>query len=196
MFWLIFSVAVWGVVHSWMASLKFKETLRRILGSSGVKFYRLFYNVFSVISIAPVFYLMLALPDKDFYQVPNPWSYLMFAGSGISVLLLFVAVLQTDVLSFVGVRQLFQEEQPAKLVTRGFYRVVRHPLYTFGLLALWLSSSVSLNTFIVYLGLTIYILVGIYFEERKLLREFGQAYADYQSVTPMLVPGLKFGGNK
>lgn len=196
MFWLIFSVAVWGVVHSWMASLKFKETLRRILGSNGVKFYRLFYNVFSVISIAPIFYLMITLPDQDFYQIPPPWSYLMFAGSGIFVLLLFVAVLQTDVLSFVGLRQLFQEEQPGKLVTRGFYRMVRHPLYTFGLLALWLSSSVSLNAFIVYVGLTIYILVGIYFEERKLLREFGQAYADYQSTTPMLIPGLKFGGNK
>ena len=179
-----------------MASLKFKDMLRRILGSGGVKFYRLFYNVFSVISIAPIFYLMIALPDQDFYQIPPPWSYLMFAGSGISVLLLFVTVLQTDVLSFVGLRQLFQEEQPGKLVTRGFYRMVRHPLYTFGLLALWLSSSVSLNAFIVYVGLTLYILVGIYFEERKLLREFGQAYADYQSTTPMLIPGLKFGGNK
>jgi protein-S-isoprenylcysteine O-methyltransferase Ste14 len=100
------------------------------------------------------------------------------------------------VLSFVGLRQLFEDEKPGKLVTRGFYRMVRHPLYTFGLLALWLSSSVSLNAFIVYLGLTIYILVGTYFEERKLLREFGQAYADYQSVTPMLIPGVKFGGNK
>jgi protein-S-isoprenylcysteine O-methyltransferase Ste14 len=196
MFWLIFSVAVWGVVHSWMASLKFKETLRRILGVGGVKFYRLFYNLFSVVSIAPIFYLMIALPDKDFYQIPAPWSIMMLAGQGLAVLLLIVAVLQTDVLSFVGLRQLIQEEQPGKLVTRGFYRMVRHPLYTFGLLALWLSSSVSLNAFIVYLGLTLYILVGIYFEERKLLREFGQAYADYQSVTPMLIPGLKLGGNK
>lgn len=196
MFWLILSVAIWGSVHSLMASLKFKEILRRSLGSSGVRFYRLFYNVFSVISIAPVFYLMLALPDKGFYQIPAPWSYLMFAGSGISVLLLFITVLQTDVLSFVGLRQLFESEKPGKLVTRGFYRMVRHPLYTFGLLALWLSSSVSLNAFVVYLSLTIYIFIGIYFEERKLLREFGQAYADYQSVTPMLIPGLKFGGNK
>ena len=30
----------------------------------------------------------------------------------------------------------------------------------------------------------------------QLLREFGQAYADYKSVTPMLIPGLKLGGNK
>jgi protein-S-isoprenylcysteine O-methyltransferase Ste14 len=196
MFWLILSVVIWGVVHSWMASLKFKETLRHILGNSGVKFYRLFYNVFSVISIAPVFYLMLALPDKDFYQIPPPWSYLMFAGSGISVLLLFATVLQTDVLVFVGLRQLFDDEKPGKLVTSGFYRIMRHPLYTFSLLALWLSSSVSMNTFVVYLALTVYILIGIYFEERKLLREFGQAYAEYQSTTPMLIPGLKFGGNK
>jgi len=196
MFWLIFSVAVWGVIHSWMASLKFKEILRRILGSSGVKFYRLFYNVFSVVSIAPIFYLMITLPNQDFYQIPTPWGTVMLAGQGLAVFLLIVAVLQTDVLSFVGLRQLFQEEQPGKLVTRGFYRMVRHPLYTFGLLALWLSSSVSLNAFIVYLGLTIYILVGIYFEERKLLREFGQAYADYQFVTPMLIPRLRFGGNK
>jgi len=196
MFWLIFSVAVWGVVHSWMASLRFKESLRRILGSGGVKFYRLFYNVFSVISIAPIFYLMIVLPDKDFYQIPTPWSTMMLVGQGLTALLLIVAVLQTDVLAFVGLRQLFEDEKPGRLVTRGFYRIVRHPLYTFGLLTLWLSSSMSLNAFIIYVGLTIYILVGIYFEERKLLREFGQAYADYQSVTPMLVPGLKFGGNK
>ena len=170
--------------------------LRLGFGSSGVKYYRLFYNIFSAISIAPIFYLMITLPDQDFYQIPTPWSYVLLAGQGLSVVLLFVAVLQTDVLAFVGLRQLFQEEQPGKLLTRGFYRMVRHPLYTFGLLALWLSSSVSLNAFIVYLGLTIYILVGIYFEERKLLREFGQAYADYQSVTPMLIPGFRFGGNK
>lgn len=196
MFWLILSVIAWGFVHSLTASLGFKDMLLRVLGSRATKFYRLSYNLFSVISIAPIFYLMLVLPDKDFYQIPSSWSYIMLAGQGGSVLLLCVAVLQTDVLSFVGLRQLFQEVQPGKLVTRGFYRTIRHPLYTFGLLALWLSSSVSVNSFVVYLALTIYILVGIYFEERKLLREFGQAYADYKAVTPMLIPGLKLRGNK
>jgi protein-S-isoprenylcysteine O-methyltransferase Ste14 len=63
-------------------------------------------------------------------------------------------------------------------------------------LTLWLSPSVSVNSFIVYLAFTSYILVGIVFEERKLLREFGQTYVDYKSSTPMLIPGLRFGGNK
>jgi protein-S-isoprenylcysteine O-methyltransferase Ste14 len=59
------------------------------------------------------------------------------------------------------------------------------------LLLLWCSPSVSVNSFTLYLGATIYILVGAYFEERKLLREFGQAYAEYKAKTPMLLPGPK-----
>ena len=196
MFWLILAVIVWGIVHSIMASLGFKESLRRALGNGFMKYYRLLYNVFSVVSFAPILYLMVVLPNKDFYQVPNPWNFVMLAGQGLSLILLFVAVLQTDTLSFVGLRQLFEDEKPGRLVKSGFYSLMRHPLYTFSLLFLWLSSSVTVNSFIVYVSLTVYILIGAYFEERKLLREFGQEYADYKSVTPMIVPRLRFGGNK
>jgi protein-S-isoprenylcysteine O-methyltransferase Ste14 len=196
MFWLILSIAVWGVIHSWLASLGFKEFVRRALGDGFIRFYRLLYNVFAVISFAPVLYLMITLPDRLLYRIPAPWSYLMLAGQTVSGLLLLVSVLQTDVLSFAGLRQLFEEEKPGNLVTGGLYRSVRHPLYTFSLLILWLSPSMSLNSLIVYACLTMYILIGIFFEERKLLREFGQEYADYRSSTPMLIPGLKLRGNK
>ena len=195
MLWLILSIALWGVVHSIMASLGFKDFLRRAFGSGFMKFYRLFYNLFSVLSFTPILYLMVTLQNSDLYRVPSPWNILMLAGQMLSMLLLFVAVLQTDTLSFVGLRQLVKEEKQGKLVTSGFYRYIRHPLYTFGLLILWLSPSVTVNSFVVYLSLTIYILVGAFFEERKLLREFGQVYANYQASTPMLIPGLKFGGN-
>lgn len=189
MFWLIFFVAAWGIIHSLLASLGFKAFLRRALGDGFAKFYRLLYNLFAVISLAPVLYLMVSLPDKAFYDVPPPWSYLMLLGQAISVLFLFMAVLQTDLLSFVGLRQLFEEEK-SKLVISGLYRFVRHPLYTFSLLILWLSPSLTVNTFVVYLALTLYILIGVVFEERKLQREFGREYADYKSSTPMLIPGL------
>jgi len=196
MLWLILSVSVWGFVHSLMASIRFKNFILQVLGNRGLKFYRLLYNLFSVISIAPVFYLLITLPNKNLYRIPSPWSYMMLAGQGISVILLIAAILQTDVLSFVGLRQLFEKESSGKLVVSGLYHVVRHPLYTFGLLILWLAPVVSVNSFVVYFALTVYILIGIKFEERKLLYEFGQKYADYKSVTPMLIPGLKLGGNK
>lgn len=195
MSWLILAILVWGVVHSLTASLGFKNFLRRTFGGGFMKYYRLLYNLFSALSFAPILYLMVALPTRDLYQIPSPWSYLMLAGQGLSALLLLIAVLQTDTLSFVGLRQLFEEEQPGRLVRSGFYGLVRHPLYTFGLLFLWLSPNMTVNSLIVYLSLTIYILIGAYFEERKLLREFGQEYADYKSVTPMIIPRF-FGGNK
>jgi len=170
--------------------------LQRTLGAGFMKFYRLLYNVFSVISFVPILYLMAVLPNRDLYQVPAPWSYVMLAGQGLSVLLLFVAILQTDTLAFVGLRQIISDEKNGQLIVSGLYHYVRHPLYTFGLLILWLTPNMSINSLIVYVSLTVYILVGAYFEERKLLREFGKEYADYKTATPMLIPGLKFGGNK
>lgn len=196
MFWLILATIVWGIVHSVTASLGFKEFLRRTLGAGFMRFYRLLFNVFSVVSFAPILYLAAMLPTQILYRVPAPWSYLMLAGQGVAAILEVAAILQTDTLSFVGLRQLFEEEKPGKLVTRGFYRYMRHPLYTFGLLFLWLSPSVTVNSLVLYISLTIYILAGAYFEEQKLLREFGQEYVDYKSTTPMLFPAIKFGGNK
>ena len=196
LFWLILSIALWGLVHSMVASHGFKDFLRRTLGDGFMKFYRLLYNIFAVVSIAPALYLAVALPDRELYRIPAPWSYGMLAGQGLSALLLLVAVLQTDVFSFIGLRQLIEGEKPARMVTGGLYRLVRHPLYTFSLLVLWMSPTVSLNSFIMYVSFTAYILIGIFFEERKLLREFGQEYASYKTVTPMLIPGVRFNRNK
>lgn len=190
MFWLLLIIILWGFLHSLLASVGFKDLLRRTLGARFMKSYRLLYNIFAVFSFVPVLYLMVSLPDRSLYQVALPWRYLMLAGQGISAAFLLLSVLQTDILSFAGWRQFVEEEKPGNLVTSGLYRFVRHPLYTFSLLILWLSPSMSVNTFIVYTALTVYVLVGIIFEERKLVREFGPAYADYRSATPMLLPGL------
>jgi protein-S-isoprenylcysteine O-methyltransferase Ste14 len=38
---------------------------------------------------------------------------------------------------------------------------------------------------------TAYILLAIQFEERDLVREFGDTYEDYRRNVPMLVPSLK-----
>ncbi len=195
-FWLTLAVLLWGIVHSIMASLKTKVWVQRTLGEAGKRFYRLFFNVFSVISFLPVLWLMVSLPNQVLYRIPAPWVYLSLAGQLAAVVMLVVGVLQTDTLSFIGLRQLIEgEERSARLITRGLYRWVRHPLYTAGLLFIWLIPVMSQNTLIVVIAATVYIIMGAFFEERKLKREFGQAYEKYRAETPMLVPGLKFGRN-
>jgi methanethiol S-methyltransferase len=191
MIWLVLFIALWGILHSLLASNQAKQFFRRTLGDGFMRLYRLLYNLFAFFSFLPILYLMAVLPDTILYQVPAPFNLLMRLGQGISLILLIVAALQTDLLSFVGLRQVFEEERKAPLMTGGLYRYVRHPLYTFSLLILWLSPTMSINSLIVYLALTAYILIGIVFEERKLLREFGEDYRNYRSVTPMLIPGRR-----
>jgi protein-S-isoprenylcysteine O-methyltransferase Ste14 len=137
---------------------------------------------------------MLSLPDRALYSIPAPWKYIFWAGQAAAAVLLLVGVLETDGFHFAGLRQVFNqpnaEASPSKLVKSGLYRFVRHPLYTAGLLFMWLTTNVSMNTFIVFIGLTVYILIGAWFEERKLVREFGEEYIKYRRKTPMLIPGL------
>jgi methanethiol S-methyltransferase len=191
------AVLIWGVVHSILASIEAKEWARRTLGDTVSRFYRFAYNVFSVISFIPILGLMALLPDMVLYRIPAPWVYLTLAGQFAALALLVAGVLHTDTLSFVGLRQLLEgRERPSQLVTRGLYRWVRHPLYTAGLLFIWLTPLMSQNSLVVTIAATIYIIVGALFEERKLKREFGSAYVEYKAVTPMLIPGLHFGRNK
>jgi len=192
-FVLLLSLAIWGIVHSVLASRFAKDMLRGLLGAGFARWYRLGYNMFAALSFAPILYLMATLPNGMVYQIPAPWNVLLFGGQLLSAFLLLISLLQTDVLSFAGLRQLFEDEDKGALVTRGFYKLVRHPLYTFSLLFIWLTPVMTQNSLTVYIGATLYMLVGAYFEERKLEREFGQAYVDYKRVTPMLIPGLLFG---
>ncbi len=182
---ILLSLALWGLVHSILASHFAKDTIKL------PRFYRLGYNLFAFVSFLPVMYLVATLPDAPLYQVPAPWRYAMFGVQALSVLLLGIAFLQTDSLSFVGLRQIFEaEERPDQLVTRGLYKLVRHPLYTFSLLFIWFTPKMSQNSLVFYIGITLYVFIGAYFEERKLLRDFGEAYAEYRNRTPFLFPGL------
>lgn len=196
MLWLILAIVLWGVFHSLLASTGVKDLFHRAFRDKFIKFYRLFYNIYAVVSLLPILYLMITLPDVTLYRVPAPYDYLMRVGQGASLFFLLVAVMQTDILSFVGLRQVVEEEKRGNLTVSGLYRYVRHPLYTFTLSFLWMSPVMTSNSLIVYLSATLYILVGIIFEERKLMREFGPDYENYRSQTPMLIPGLRFGGNK
>jgi protein-S-isoprenylcysteine O-methyltransferase Ste14 len=63
-------------------------------------------------------------------------------------------------------------------------------MYTASLLVLWFTPLMSEGLLAFNLGTTLYFVIGGLFEERKLLRQFGPAYAEYRRRTPMLIPGL------
>jgi protein-S-isoprenylcysteine O-methyltransferase Ste14 len=194
MFRLVIAVLLWGFLHSLLASLAAKDAFRRWFGDRAARFYRLLYNFFAMLSFLPVLVVIFLTPDRTLYLVPLPWSALMAAGMLLALAALAAGFLQTDVWEFLGLRQAAGrlETRRGGLVTTGLYRYVRHPLYTAGLAFIWLTPLMTVNILVVNAAVTVYILIGALFEERRLRREFGQAYADYAAATPMLVPFTKW----
>ncbi len=64
---------------------------------------------------------------------------------------------------------------------------MRHPLYTGLLLSLWLVPVMTAGRLLFALGLSAYILVGIVFEERDLMAQFGERYRRYRAEVGMLL---------
>jgi methanethiol S-methyltransferase len=196
-FWIILvSVLAYGGLHSWLASLNLKGWTAKRFGDAFSRLYRLLYNLIAVITLLPVLMLPIILVDKNIYRIPWPWIAVTLTVQLMGLLTLLAGVIQTGVMKFLGVCQLVRcegESEPALIVT-GLYRWVRHPLYTAGLVFVWLMPWMTWNLLALNIGITIYIVFGAILEEKKLQQEFGAAYIEYRKKTPMLIPGLRLFG--
>ena len=193
--WILAACAAYGVLHSILASRRVKRMAARMFGQSAYdRYYRLFFSMVGTITALPLFAMAALLPDQIIYTIPTPWRYLTLLVQAAAVLGLLYGVLQTGVMPFIGLAQVFQRSGSAeteKLVTDGLYRWVRHPLYTAAFIILWLVPIMTWNLLALNIGLSAYMIIGTIFEERKLVAHFGDAYVMYRKKTPRIVPGLK-----
>ena len=182
--------ALYGIVHSWLASLPVKNWLRGQLGPAVDRWYRLAYNIFAVVTFIPMLIMMGALPQQTLYVVPSPWRWLMVTGQLIALGAAGITVIQTGLFHFLGLSQLVTNRPTANtpLNFNGMYRWVRHPLYFFSLLFLWLTPVMTTNTLTAYILFTLYFQFGSEYEERRMVKEYGAAYNEYRKTVPRLIP--------
>jgi protein-S-isoprenylcysteine O-methyltransferase Ste14 len=187
---IITATAVYAVVHSLLASLGVKSWIQQRFGPGVDQWYRLAYNVFALLSGLPILALLYFLPDQPLYQIPFPWILLTVLGQLVGAVIIVVGILQTDAWHFIGLRQIIQSDknQKSEMVSHGLYSRVRHPLYTGGLLLIWLVPTMTLNLLTIFILFTIYLVLGAKLEEKRLLEEFGDEYQAYQARVPMLLP--------
>jgi len=157
------------------------------------RWYRIAFNVVAAITFLPLLALLAFMPDRTLYVIPRSWRWLTLGGQALAVGALLWTLLQTNLMHFAGLAQLRAADptQGDALQVRGFYCYVRHPLYLFGLLLLWLTPVMTVNLATGTVLTTIYLYVGSIFEERKLLHDFGEAYAAYRQRVPRLIPRLR-----
>lgn len=187
---LSLTTLLYAALHSWLASLGVKAWAHQHFGPGAARWYRLAYNLFAVISGLPILVLLALLPDQPIYQIPFPWLILTGLGQLAGILLIVMGILQTDPWHFMGLRQILepQGDSVSPLVISGLYRWVRHPLYTGGLLFIWLTPTLTVNLLTVFIWLSIYLIVGAKLEEQRLLHEYGESYRAYRQRVPMLIP--------
>lgn len=187
---VLLGTALYGALHSLTASLAFKRLAARLMGEGYDRLYRLLYNLVGGLTFLPVLYLVARFPGEPIYAIEMPWLILSLVGQALAVIILLAGVSQTDAGHFLGLSQLLDgRPKPTNgLVLSGIYRYVRHPLYTAGLLFIWLTPFMTTSVLTLNLALTAYIYIGSRFEEQRLVREFGQAYQQYQKQVPRLIP--------
>lgn len=127
----------------------------------------------------------MTLDKPCFPRMRSPWGVI-----GVALSLLY-----TDVWSFLGVRQAWRYLQgaaepnpPVNFTSSGPYALVRHPLYFFSLLFIWVSPLMTVNGLLFNLLTTLYLWLGSLHEERRLEAAYVQQYRRYQAEVPALLP--------
>lgn len=79
------------------------------------------------------------------------------------------------------------------IISVGIYRRLRHPMYSSDILLAWgfFLYIPSLSIFVAVLWLSLVLLFWAKWEEKAMIKKFGDAYRRYQAITPMLIPSLK-----
>ncbi|MDO9096498.1 MAG: isoprenylcysteine carboxylmethyltransferase family protein [Candidatus Methanoperedens sp.] len=185
----IFYFLIFAGLHSLLATDYIKDKARMLSGK-GFRFYRLMYTFISFFTFTPPFLVWLKYSASTplVYSLPGqlyPLIILIRSGAlGIFVYALF----QTGILEFMGIRQ---EKTKKILITGGAYGIVRHPLYTGGMLLLFTRMDMSLLDLTAVLLVSVYLVIGAFIEEKRLLLVFGEEYRKYQQRVSMFIPQLK-----
>lgn len=195
---IILVFGFYGLTHSYLASLKVKEWFKKNFGDL-IAFYRMLYNIFALVSLYLI-YELLPKPYIILYDLPNPYDLIILVPQFIALAGLFWAFKYICFKEFLGLDQIkrfFEKRYSSKLDEdmtlhiAGPYRYSRHPVYFFSILILLFRPTMDLFYAVFFFCTVIYFYIGSYFEEEKLVKQFGTIYIDYRKSVPKIFP-VKF----
>jgi methanethiol S-methyltransferase len=195
-FLIILAFALFGFVHTYLASPAFKKKLIKETGTF-IAFYRIVYNLIAIF----FFYLMYELlphPDNVIYDLPTPWDLIILIPQFLSLAGIFWTLKYFSSLEFLGVNQVIRwfkgeykigdSDERLTLRIEGPYKFSRHPLYLFTILFLLFRPVMDIFYLTFFLCIVGYFYAGSIFEEKKLAETFGEKYLEYKRSVPRIFP--------
>ncbi len=194
---LIISLAYlsFAVIHSLFSSDPMKAFFRK-RWPRFFAFYRLTFNGLQTLLFG-VMILFVPKPSVPVWQVEGALVLLFRLLQILSLIALGLAFRDFSTSEFLGlgaVRRFFQGEHTAttdehyQLNTTGFYAVSRHPLYLFSITLFLFQPKMTRFLFVSLVWMIIYFYTGSIFEERRLVRHFGDRYRLYRKQVSRIVP--------
>jgi protein-S-isoprenylcysteine O-methyltransferase Ste14 len=187
---IISGVLIFGLQHSGISALRIKN---RIIDRWGKEGYAKLFNATSIVGIIVPFIAMNYWDWFYFIIEPALIQPLLFASGVVLIIVgLVVTMMASRVISVSTVADM-RTDREAELVTGGIYSRTRHPLYLATiLLLLGLAALYPFDRVIVFsIALSIYVIVGAYLEERKLVIHYGQTYLEYRKQAGFMLPRIR-----
>jgi protein-S-isoprenylcysteine O-methyltransferase Ste14 len=188
--WLAVCWIIFGVLHTMLATDSIKNLMQTIL-QRNFKFYRLGYSIIAALIIAYILFLNFSVESVLLWQ-PVIIEKIVSVITGILGLSVMLVCIRKYFFDLSGVNVFFREVLKDKLQVNGLNKYVRHPLYSSTLLFVWsfFFWQPLLSNLISCICILLYTLIGIYFEEEKLVKTFGEDYKEYAAKVPMIIPGF------
>lgn len=183
---LVIGWILYFALHSVLAAESVKSGIESAVGK-GFRYYRLFYSTVSIVGLVALLVVNSNIPAEHFFESSGVIRYFSLLLTTFGVMLIQISFRVYRLRSFIG----FAEEE-SKLRRSGVLDWIRHPIYA-GLILVILGFFLfipNLPTLLSCACMLIYLPIGIYLEEKKMVKAFGQAYLDYRKEIPAIIPNI------
>jgi len=185
-------VLLFGLQHSVMARRSFKKAWSKIIPEPAE---RATYVLATVLCLALAFGFWSPM-TTTLWRVEQPIAFhAILAVQVVGWATLVWATFALNHFHLFGLTQGWSafRGQPVphlEFRTPAIYRLVRHPIQLGILIGIWAAPVMTLGHFVFAAAMTTYVFVGLFFEERDLVRQFGERYLAYRNSVPKVLPRL------
>ena len=183
-------MVLFGLHHSVAARPAFKKQLTRIVPESAE---RSTYVLMSGVLLLVICYYWQPIEGVLWQVQSESLAMVLTAGYLTGWVIVVISSFLINHFELFGLGQVYRNlrslpEPEDSFVEFSFYKLVRHPLQLGVLIGIWCTPFMTMTHLMLATTLTIYIFIGLYYEEKDLVAALGPDYESYQKRVRKILP--------